>query len=317
MVTQRVGSASFLMGAVLLIVVTGCGADGVGRSADPAAVTAGPAPESSVVAATIGPAVDPVAEATPPTWLTQFADYPRYLWHLRRLAIATTNSGDAPIEVTSIALRADHFTHLDAEEKSSVIPPGARVDLQVDFGELVDCTATEPLDASVEIALRIGEDPIARAYTVAIDPEPLDDMRQTECRQQAVTDAVAIGFDDHWELVGDTISAGIVVDRVDGDEPIRVDSLRGTEIFVMQPVRSTEDLAVTLHPGEPTTVIPVQLRVLRCDPHAVGQSTRTFEFKTWVAVGDGDAQLIVLDPGTRLREGLAEILSVCLESSSG
>ncbi|MEZ5342059.1 MAG: hypothetical protein R2706_11605 [Acidimicrobiales bacterium] len=63
-----------------------------------------------------------------------FADYPRYLWHKRRLAIATTNNGDQPLTISRIVLRAEHFEPLDPEEKSTVIQPGTGTDVQVDFG---------------------------------------------------------------------------------------------------------------------------------------------------------------------------------------
>jgi hypothetical protein len=287
-------------------------AETVEPASDDTRTTATPTTSGSAPTTT---AADAVAIA-PPIWLSQFADYPRYLWHKRRLAIATTNGGDEAIEVTSIVLRADHFLPLAAERKSSTIPPGTRVDLQVDFGELVDCTTATPLRASVDIAFRIGEEATPTLYTAAIDPAPLDDIRDTECDRLAVTDAVDIGFGDNWELDGETIAAEIVLDRITGDEVVHVDSLRGTEIFVMQPDPPTDEVDVTLDPGEASVAIPVELRVLRCDPHAVGQSTRTFEFKIWVAVGDRDTQLIVLDPDERLRGGLAEILTLCLEASS-
>jgi len=71
-----------------------------------------------------------------------FADYPRYLWHKRRLAIATTNSGTQPITIAQIVLRSDHFEPLEPEPKNTVIQPGSRIDVQVDFGELTTCDDT-------------------------------------------------------------------------------------------------------------------------------------------------------------------------------
>ena len=128
-----------------------------------------------------------------------FADYPRYLWHKRRLAIATTNAGTDPIEVRLVGLVADHFDVLAPEVKSALIPPGSRTDLQVDFGELIDCGGSTGLSAAVEIEVARPPGSPARHAVVPIDPAPLDAIRDEECAQLAVTDAVDIGFAEEWD----------------------------------------------------------------------------------------------------------------------
>ncbi len=243
-----------------------------------------------------------------------FADYPRYLHHKRRLAIATTNKSGTAIEVTAIGLRAEHFDPLQEEAKSAKIAPGTRTDLQVDFGAVFDCAITTPLSAVVDIELVIPPEPTPLRFTVPIDPAPLDEMRDTECRQQAVTHAVAIGFAHQWSVDGTVLATDILLDRNIGDEPVTVESLRGTEIVTMRSVpRDTEPVAI-LDPGVPDLPIPVELAVIRCDPHAVGQATKPFEFKLWVAVGIREAQLMVLDPDDRLKAALQELIAQCIES---
>ncbi|MDQ3781614.1 MAG: hypothetical protein M3349_01580, partial [Actinomycetota bacterium] len=254
-----------------------------------------------------------IAESEPPEWLDVFADYPRYLHHQRRLAIAATNNGGTAIEVTGIGLRAEHFTSLGSEPKSATIAPGSRTDLQVDFGAVFDCAVTAPLTAVVDIELLIPPQPVPQRFTIPIDPGPLDEMRDTECRKLAVTDAVGIGFAPQSTVTGMVLATGIVLDRNLGDEPVTVESLRGTEIVTLRSVpRDIEPVAV-LDPGVPALPIPVELEVIRCDPHAVGQVTKPYEFKLWVAVGDADPQLMVLNPDDELKTALQELIAQCID----
>lgn len=249
----------------------------------------------------------------PPEWLEMFADYPRYLHNKRRLAIATTNNGSTAIEVTAIGLRAEHFDPLHEEAKSTTITPGTRTDLQVDFGTVFDCAVATPLSAVVDIELLIPPDPAPQRFTVPIDPAPLDEMRDTECRIQAVTDAVGIGFAPQWTVAGSLLAIDIELDRNLGDERVTVETLRGTEIVTLRTVpRDTEPVAI-LDPGVPNLPIPVEFEVIRCDPHAVGQATKPYEFKLWVAVGDREAQLMALNPDTELKAALQELIAQCIE----
>ena len=242
-----------------------------------------------------------------------FADYPRYLWHKRRLAIATTNAGTDPIEVRLVGLVADHFDVLDPEAKTAVIPAGSRTDLQVDFGELIDCGGSTALSAAVEIAVARPPGSPPRHAVVPIDPAPLDAIRDEECAQLAVTDAVDIGFAEEWTVDGGVLATKLAIDRRAGDEVVTASSLRGTELISLRQAPETTDPVAVLDPGEPSVRVPVEFQVIRCDPHAVGQSTRTYDFKVWVAVGDREAQLMIIAPDPELKSRLQELITRCVD----
>ncbi len=219
-----------------------------------------------------------------------------------------------------VGLRADHFDVLDPEPKNSRLDPGTRIDFQVDFGELVSCDEPAPQTATAVIAYATETDPAPRQVEVPLDTAPLDEIRDRECGQRRVLDAVDIGFGGVTRT-DTSIAADVVLTRRSGDEPVTVHNLRGTEIFSMLPPLAPEaepagPLAV-LSPGETELRVPVTLEVLRCDPHAVGQSTRTYEFKLWISVGDTETQFMVLDPSPELRTELDTILGICLENTVG
>ncbi|MGI8822816.1 MAG: hypothetical protein ACR2JP_05880 [Acidimicrobiia bacterium] len=292
---------------LLMLAAAACAGGAAGSTTTGSGATGANAP-----AAPTTTIVQPSAE--PPEWLDLFADYPRYLQHKRRLAIATTNNGATEIEVTLIGLAADHFARLEPEAKTATIGPGTRTDLQVDFGEVVDCDATGPLTALVEIELVVGPDPAPRRFVIPIDPAPLDVIRHTECSQQVVRDAVDIGFDQDWVVDGTVLAARLVLGRNTGDEVVTVSSVRGTEIIGLHPVPPSLDPVAVIEPGTPGLAVPVELEVIRCDPHAVGQSTKTYEFKLWVAVGDREAQLMTIDPDGRLKAALQELITRCIRA---
>ena len=68
-----------------------------------------------------------------------------------------------------------------------------------------------------------------------------------------------------------------------------------------------------LDTGQRSVRVPVEFQVIRCDPHAVGQSTRTYDFKLWVAVGDREAQLMILAPDPELKSRLQELITRCVD----
>jgi hypothetical protein len=280
-----------------ILLVAACGTD---RSAG------GPA---STAATTTGPDI----ASTPPDGVSLFADYPRYLWHKRRLSVATTNDRDLPIQVSVIALRTDHFLDLEPEPKSTTIAPGARVDIQTDFGELRSCDdepGREPM-----VLMRIATEPGGTTddYLIPIDPAPLDDIRRIECAARRVDDAATIGFSDERSIDGLVMTTGIDVARLDGDEPVGISSIQGSVIITMKPIAAAAEPLLTLAPGASSGTVPIELEITRCDPHAVGQSTLTFVLSAFVTIGDAAPHKLTLDLDADMRAELQAMITECSE----
>lgn len=250
-----------------------------------------------------------------PATLSFFADYSRYLWHTRRLVIATTNHGTEPIEVSAIALRTGHFESLPAESKRSVIAPGARVDLQVDFGELVSCDHDPVRPANVEITFASGSGP-PTAAVATVDPEPLDAIRRRECAQRRVTEAADIGFGPAFEVVDSaahslTLETTVDIERRTATDEIRIDSLRGSVIIALAPTTDAEPVAV-ISTGTDQRSIPVQLFVARCEPHAVSQSTRTWVLSAFVSVAGAPTHQLTLAVPDEMHTALQSMIDECV-----
>jgi hypothetical protein len=299
-----VRSTAFVLAAVL----AGCGAADTDRSTDTDRPTDTTRPTDTVELVDIAETATTVG--TRPSDIEFFADYPRYLWHTRRLSIATTNLRSEPIEVTSIALRADHFEPLAAEAKTTTIPAGARVDVQVDFGELVDCEPVSPLTAHVAMDIGLGAgapDP----FLIEIDPAPLDEIRDRECAQRRVDENVTVAFSDDRTVAGSTMATSIEIDRNRGTEPVRIDSVKGSVIIAMRPDLDTDPLAI-LDADSRHASIPLELFVTRCEPHAVSQSTLTFVLNAFITVGDApDPHKFALPIDPQLRAELQGMIDHC------
>ena len=214
-----------------------------------------------------------------------FFDYPRYLWHLRRLNVATTNIGTEPLHVLSITLRTDHFEDLPTETKTTTIQPGARIDIQADFGEIADCDPDITRDAAVVVELRHESALETTARSITVDAAPLDEIHDRECALRRIEEAMSINFSDESDIDGAQMSTSIEVERLDSDERIVVSSVRGSVILRLEPAELTEPRAV-LEQGEAAITIPLDVEVTRCGDHTVSQSTRTFELLAFIGTDD-------------------------------
>jgi len=244
-----------------------------------------------------------------PEWVTVAASYPRYLHTQRRLNLETTNHLTTDLLVSGHVLRAEHFTDVPVERDGlSRVWAGARVDIQSDFGEVASCEEVGPLRAWVEYEYTTAADPTPRTAVIAVDPAPLDEIRDRECGQRVVREAVDIRFRDPTRTKA-TIDVVIAVDRLAGGEPVTVHSMLGSVIFAMF---GPDEPLLHLDEGDPGGVIPVEFRVSRCDPHVVSQSSKTYEFTVWVGVGNRPLQATPIDVDPALRVMLDDLLATCM-----
>ncbi|MEQ8436284.1 MAG: hypothetical protein RIB65_02255 [Ilumatobacter fluminis] len=238
-----------------------------------------------------------------------YFDYPRYLWHVRRLSVATTNLGDEPITISSIAVRADHFEPLAAESKRTVIAPGQRVDVQVDFGALVACSSSDDLAAAVAVTFTKGDGPPV-AHLVRLDPAPLDEIRDRECAEQRVEDAASIAVSAQRSIDGPMMETSIEIVRRRGVPVIEVSSLSGSVILALVPVADSEPL-LRIDPDRTSADLPIRIEVTRCDPHVVSQSSRTFDLAVFVSVENAETHRYQLEIDPRLQSDLQSLIDAC------
>ena len=69
---------------------------------------------------------------------------------------------------------------------------------------------------------------------------------------------------------------------------------------------------LVMKPGDRRSAARLQLVPTRCDAHALGQSTQSFNFPATVQLGDDDPKTVLLVPGSRLqRRALAMLFAAC------
>ena len=285
-----------ILGLVAVLVPLAC-ADAAG-DADPAT--------SSAPASTVLPRLDL------PTGLTVFVEYPRYLHAARRLEVGFDNASETSLTVSELALRSPLFEPAAPEEPETVVAPGRRRDLQIGLGGAVCPAPAGP--SLVEVTATVDGD--EQHGLVEIDPAPLDRISAQECGSAFVLENVALGFAQGHTVVDGEVATTIDVDRLEGDEPVTVDAIRGSVLIELRPTTDSTPLA-TLPTGETALSIPVRLRVIRCDAHAVTESKKTFIMAIWVAVGEREPQRVLIELEGELRAALQGLIEDCVREEAG
>jgi len=247
-----------------------------------------------------------------PAGIDVFVEFPRYLQLQRRLEVAVDNTDDEPVVVTEVALRSPLFQDVAAEERSTEVEAGRRRDLQIGLGAVVCPAPAGP--SFVELAATV-EGVVQRGW-VEVDPTPLQRISDDECGQAFVQERVALGYASDFTVTDGVVAAALSVQRRGGDDAVAITSFRGSVLIELLPADAGAEPLAELTPGEETLTVPVQMRVIRCDPHAVIESKKTFQLATWVAVGDRQPQRLVVPPDGELRATLEGLIEDCLRAQS-
>lgn len=273
----------------------GCGTD------SPATGSSDPAPATTVAGPTAdapapGETSDEPAEGggvLPPMHVVAGLGYPRDLLDRGRVNIRIDRPDAVALVLFDKQLVARHFALAPVEVRRTVVPTaGQVVAVQADFGEVDDCDDPRPVEAELVISYALGDDPTVRTGSIVLDDATtLDDIRLQVCTQRRVADDNE--FELHVdEVTGETMTARLVIRRRQGIDRLAVDAISGTVLFgadASVPAGSPERV---LEADEVETTIALTFTVNRCDPHAVGETTRKYGLDVYVAVGDLAAQRI-------------------------
>jgi hypothetical protein len=280
---------------VALLIGVGCAGD----SASPDTTTVPPA------------STTPVIEL--PDDVEVAVEFPRYLQVDREeLEVVVDNQSGFDIEVADVALRSPLFQLVEARAHTTNVRVGRRVDIKVRLGASL-CPA--PAGAS-HVELTTEVDGVRSHGLVAVDAGPLEAISATDCGRELVRQHVDVAFSPDFVVEDGVVVAQLALERLEGDDAIAVDAVRGSVLLELRADAATSPLGV-LTPGDDTTTIPVQLRVVRCDPHAVIESKKTFQLSAWVALGDADPQHLIVVPDGDLRAALEALIQDCLRAQAG
>ena len=203
------------------------------------------------------------------------------------LQVVLTNDGPEPVEVVRLQLRSPAFVDVAPTAREDVLGPGRRLAFPIPYGA-ADCRGSGPATVvlgyrrdgglgEVELAVPVGDPLLAR-------------LHGRECRLAALGRTASLSLTG-WTRRGGTARAELVVTRLRGAEPVAVTAVDGSVIITLRPAGP---LPLTL--DGPQVRLPVVANASRCDPHALAESKRTYEFSLAVAHGDGPPLTVAVRP---------------------
>lgn len=222
---------------------------------------------------------------------------------LQRVQVKLANDGRADVRVESLGLDAPGFAPLPAVDHDTVLHPGLDVDLPVPYGA-VDCgvATSGDTDGTAVARVRVGDgQPQQVRVPLPATGEVLALVRRRECAEQAVEQAAELSFPDGWP---EELTAGgrpvlrptLVLQRRGGLEPVVVAEAGGHVLFTVTPRSGdTTPPLLVLEGDETRAELPLDVVTTRCDDHALAESKRTPLFLFYVAVGDADPRVLLVE----------------------
>lgn len=200
----------------------------------------------------------------------------------RHALLRVTNTGDAAIDVTSVAIEWPGYPDGTPSPADPTIAAGDTLDIQLELpAPACDPPGADDVIGVVETAqgtIRAALEPTGTTYVRR--------LWRTQCEAVVVRSAVAISSSTDWRVVGAGVDAralgDLVLHRREGEEPIVVEGVDGS---VLHGLRLPG--ANTLAAGEDAARIPLEVTPgNRCDEHARGQATAPFDFLVRLRIGD-------------------------------
>lgn len=299
-----------LLSVVSAVVLSACGSDGGDAATSDAPAPPAP-PESSVASgssavpdtsARPAPDPEPVPGVTGELIITRQRD----LLDRGLINVQFQNDSELVMEMTDRQLVADHFATDPAPPRTSRIPNGRPVHLQVPYGMVSDCESAAPVEAALEFTYTTDTDgDPARGVVQLTGTELLDTIRAEQCAQLAVDDAYDVSFDAPV-VDGERLTVDLVVEPiVDDAPPIEIERSNGT-ILVDATVSDTP-----LSIADSAVRTPVVFSVIRCDPHAMAEVTKRYGLELSVSIDGAERRAVDVDV-TGLGDPLEQIVANCL-----
>ena len=194
------------------------------------------------------------------------------------------------VVVTSVELAADGFTPPPVRDRTTTLPAGRPLDLELTL-TAPDCTA---VPTSVAARVRVAD----RAEPLVV---PLEDdgllrrLHEGECADEALLEQVRIEVTSLER--GDGALRGTVrLTRRAGTDAVRVAGVGPNTVYAVTPAGELPTLT-----GDGSVDLLLDLVPARCDVHALGESYRTSLVDLRIALGDAEPRPFVLAPADPVR----------------
>ncbi|MFT4221013.1 MAG: hypothetical protein QM611_10910 [Microbacterium sp.] len=219
----------------------------------------------------------------------------------RQAQVRIVNGSDQTLRVGDVRVEDARFEGAAKRvvERSSTLPPGARVDVRVQLPP-ARCPAE---DAEPVVVLELGDDG-HEARAIADDPFGfLGPLHERECLAEALRRAAVVEFTGFEPSApGEPATLELTITPTDDAEAV-VSAVQETNLLAFG--SAAEDGAfpvdVSVDANDTTPVVRrLPLVPFRCDPHAVQEDKRGTVFDVRVEVG-GNSGEIELFVGDRMR----------------
>lgn len=230
----------------------------------------------------------------------------------RDALLRVTNTGEAALDVTSVAIEWPGYPDGTPSPADPTLPPGRTLDIQLQLPD----PGCDPPGSEDVVGVVETEQGTIRHELEATGTTYVRRLWRTQCGDAVVRGAVAISYSDAWEVVGDGVDAralgDLVLRRREGDEAISVGGVDGSVLHDLRLPGPT-----TLPAGADVVRIPLEITPgNRCDEHARGQATAPFDFLMRLRIDDHPPIAYAVEVPLTAMEAASEALDVaCLARS--
>ncbi|MDR7277923.1 hypothetical protein [Catenuloplanes atrovinosus] len=214
---------------------------------------------------------------------------------LRTVKIQLSNRGDAPVQVVRAELWSRSFAGTGPIDTDTLVRTGdVRTDIRVGYGHGV-CTGpaatltAEP--ATAVLGVRDGDGTREVALPLPYPSELLTSLLRADCEQAEVARVATATLAGLRARPDGALDAVVRLTRTGGTAPVTMTEVRGSVLYTLTPASSARTLAAT----QGAVDLPVTIDSNRCDPHAVGEVKKPYEFPAWLAVGDAPPVYTLID----------------------
>lgn len=229
----------------------------------------------------------------------------------RTVAVTVHNDSDRGVQVDRIDLDAAGFDPDPAVDVAAEVPAGGQVDVRVPYGEL---RCAEEREGTEDAALLDVQDAGGTPHELRLELAPdgvLDRLHLRECADQVLREDVDVSLAATWVRDGSALTGALVLQRRSGEAPVTVVEPGGNVIFTVRPVVAATPMG-RLAADAAALELPVRITATRCDVHAFADSKRSYVLPFYVALGDGEPQLVTLTADTALQRQLDRLaLDTC------
>jgi hypothetical protein len=239
----------------------------------------------------------------------------------RALSLTVMSESDSEVHISGIQLDSPLFVEMPPEDREARVRAGRSTGMPLPFGE-ADCEGEA--DGPAQLVATVDGDEVR----VPIDESPSDllaTMQGNECAEVEVHEQIDLRLDDGWERTGPTTIEGdlVMAQREDG-ATASLDQITGNVLFTVLTdddagdANDPEGTWLEVGDDQPSVRGHVQIKVARCDPHALIEFKRPFVLTGFVRLGDGDdvgdVVRVDIEAQGSARQTMGDLMSGCLGS---